>query len=62
MSQNVTIRGEKVQLKHCVTCNVFRPPRAVHCGVCDNCVDRFDHHWWVQLVILSFVCVFTVFF
>jgi palmitoyltransferase ZDHHC9/14/18 len=45
MSQTVTIKGEKVQLKHCVTCNVSRHPRAVHCGVCDNCVDRFDHHW-----------------
>jgi hypothetical protein len=44
MTKTVLIKGTKVQMKFCKTCNVFRPPRAVHCAVCDNCVDRFDHH------------------
>lgn len=43
-TRNIDINGASVQTKWCRTCQIQRPPRAVHCGVCDNCVDRFDHH------------------
>ncbi|CAM1501786.1 Fc.00g037700.m01.CDS01 [Cosmosporella sp. VM-42] len=34
----------EVPIKHCRTCNIWRPPRAHHCRLCDNCIETHDHH------------------
>ena len=44
LTQEIMMDGRRVHVKYCSTCRIYRPPRAVHCSLCDACVERFDHH------------------
>ena len=40
----IPTQGTMRVYKFCTTCLFFRTPTMVHCGRCNKCVQKFDHH------------------
>ena len=38
------VNGRLTKMKYCSACDIYRPPRTIHCGTCGCCIERLDHH------------------
>ncbi|KAG9392628.1 DHHC palmitoyltransferase [Carpediemonas membranifera] len=41
---NVVVHGNRMNIRECDTCHIYRPLRTYHCRICDVCVRKHDHH------------------
>lgn len=38
------LKGEEEGWSYCAICQIYQPPRTIHCSDCRVCVEEYDHH------------------
>lgn len=41
-NQYIVAAGKRTELRYCLVCELFTPPRSIHCSTCNSCIMRFD--------------------
>lgn len=60
-TRDVLVNWDTMKVKFCDSCLLYRPPCTSHCYICNNCVQRFDHHCpWIGHCIGIIVCSLTI--
>lgn len=54
-AQNEDLAPPEVDWTICTRCEMYRPPRAHHCRICQRCIRKMDHHCpWINNCVGEF--------
>jgi hypothetical protein len=56
----VVTRTNNLSIRYCDKCKCVKPDRAHHCGVCQTCVLKMDHHCIYNIIIILIIIIVII--